>query len=398
MKLLIIVSSLSNGGAQRVASNLIMGLPEECEVDILLNDASDVSYPYKGNIIDLGMPHEDDKGKLSYQIRVFFRRLSKLCKLKKTGNYNAAISFLDSANVANIITGKRYTKVITTVHSKLSASGFDWKYKYIVFPLVRLFYGHADNVVAVSKGVEQDLREQIHYKGHNLVTRYNGFDFNEIKTMSKEQLTDDENKMFDNHTVLISVGRLTKAKGYWHLIRAMQLIIRDIPDVLLLILGAGEQEQYLKKLCEDLNLQDRVVFKGAVDNPFKYMARADLFVMSSIFEGLPSSLIEALVLGTPCVATDFKSGAREVLAPELPLEGELLGNIYQAEYGIISPICSEKECSAAESLQIEEQYLANAIIQALSGENVVHACEQKANEAVGKFSIEAMVDGYLNLI
>lgn len=83
MKLLIIVSSLSNGGAQRVASNLIMGLPENCEVDILLNDASDVSYPYKGNIIDLGMPHEDDKGKLSYQIRVFFRRLSKLHKIKK---------------------------------------------------------------------------------------------------------------------------------------------------------------------------------------------------------------------------------------------------------------------------------------------------------------------------
>ena len=170
MKLLLVVSSLSEGGAQRVASNLMVGLAREDHVDILLNDTEDITYPYKGRIFDLGFKAEADKGKLLYQLKVFCKRFYRLSSLKRKENYDAVISFLDSANIVNILTGKKNSKVVVTVHSKLSASGFDWRYKYIVFPLVRLLYDRADYVVAVSKGVEEDLRHKLGCSGKNLMT------------------------------------------------------------------------------------------------------------------------------------------------------------------------------------------------------------------------------------
>ena len=70
-RVLLIVSTLSTGGAQRVAANLAIGLSDSCNVDILLNDDYEITYPYKGQIISLGMKPEADKGKLLYQVKVF---------------------------------------------------------------------------------------------------------------------------------------------------------------------------------------------------------------------------------------------------------------------------------------------------------------------------------------
>lgn len=397
MKLLIIVSSLSTGGAQRVASNLIMGLPTECDVDILLNNSDDVTYPYRGNIIDIGMPIEKNKGSLLYQIRVFVRRIVKLSKLKKTGGYDAAISFMDSANIANILTKNKRTKVIATIHTKLSASGFDWKYRYIVFPLVKLLYGSSDGVVTVSKGVEKDLIETIKYKGNNLVTIYNGFNFVDIRRLSEQQMSNTEQSIYDGCTTLISVGRLSKAKGYWHLLRAMKIITKEKSNVKLLIIGEGEQEKYLKQLCEELGIDEKVVFLGYVQNPFKYVAKADIFVMSSIFEGLPSSLIEALILKKPCVVTDFQSGAREILSPSNHIE-EIQSNYLIAEYGIITPVCGKEECDAWAPITQEEQLLANAINLMIDKQELREEYVNKSQEAVRKFDIKIMVGEYIKLV
>ena len=305
MKLLLVVSSLSEGGAQRVASNLMVGLAREDHVDILLNDTEDITYPYKGRIFDLGFKAEADKGKLLYQLKVFCKRFYRLSSLKRKENYDAVISFLDSANIVNILTGKKNSKVVVTVHSKLSASGFDWRYKYIVFPLVRLLYDRADYVVAVSKGVEEDLRHKLGCSGKNLMTIYNGFEFDRIRLLAEEKISLQEQEFFmSEQKVIVAVGRLCKAKGFWHLIRAFNEIAYK-HDAKLLIIGDGEQKNYLKNLSRDLGLEKKIKFMGFVNNPFKYIRASDIFVMSSLYEGLPSSLIEALVLNKPCIATDF---------------------------------------------------------------------------------------------
>lgn len=398
MKILVIVSSLSTGGAQRVASNLIMGFPDGCDIDILLNDTDEITFPYKGQIIDLGLKPEKDKGKLSYQLKVFFKRLTVLNRIKKENKYDAAISFLDSANIANIVTGNKFCKTIATVHSKLSASSFDWRYKYIVFPLIRLLYKHADYVVAVSLGIEDDLRNKIKYNNENLVTIYNGFDFDTIREKAKEKIPENHLNIFKDYKTIIAVGRLCKAKAYWHLIRAMRIVVDELCDVRLVIAGEGEQRDYLSNLIKKLDLDSNVILLGFVENPYKYIDKAEVFVMSSIYEGLPSAMIEALALGKPCVATDFKSGAREILAPEMDLKEELKNEILKADFGIICPVCDGIEYDDAAPYTNEELLLAEGIKQMCSDQGIREKYSQKMKEAISKFDIDNMVQNYIDLI
>ena len=156
-----VISTLSEGGAQRVLSNTVMNFPDDWEIDIILNDTKDVVFGYKGNLIDLGIHPVSDKQNVFYQGYVFLRRIFKLKRLKRTRNYLAVISFMDSANIANVISGKRYCKTLLSVHCNLTAFQKNPVYRYIVTPLVKLFYRYGDAVIGVSEGVSLDLRN--HY-------------------------------------------------------------------------------------------------------------------------------------------------------------------------------------------------------------------------------------------
>jgi glycosyltransferase involved in cell wall biosynthesis len=112
--------------------------------------------------------------------------------------------------------------------------------------------------------------------------------------------------------VILSVGRLVAAKDYPTLLRAFARLRQQQP-VRLLIFGEGNRRRPLMRLLRRLGLGDCAQLPGHLDNPFAAMARAALFVVSSRFEGLSNVLIEALACGTPCVATDCRSGPREIL-------------------------------------------------------------------------------------
>ncbi|SDB63005.1 glycosyltransferase [Butyrivibrio sp. INlla16] len=398
MKILIVVSTLDTGGAQRVAANLSLGLPKDCEVDFLLNSDSEIAYPYRGNVISLGAKPEKDKQKLSYQILIFIKRLAHLKKLKKYGDYDAVFSFLDSANFANILSGKKFCRTIVSIHSNLSSAESNWKYKYIVCPLIRCLYKHADNVVTVSKGIENDLRKSIKYKGNNVITIYNGFDLDRIRELGIQALSDSEKKLFDGEYTITTMGRLNEAKGYWHLIRAMSLVKECFPRVKLIILGEGEQRKYLSGLIKELKLEDNVILYGFTDNPFCLVKHSNLFVMSSLFEGLPSALIEAMALGIPCVSTDFKSGAREIIAPDMDINDNVLDTYYEEKYGVLSPVCDGVQYDAQSPLTKEEKLLADAIIHILSNEDIRKQYAVACQQAVERFTIDKMASNWMGLL
>ncbi len=112
--------------------------------------------------------------------------------------------------------------------------------------------------------------------------------------------------------VVVSVGRLTAQKDFETLVRAIPLVHR-YKDCRLVILGEGEQRAHIESLIVQLGLQDKVWMPGFDPNPFRYMARASVFVLSSRWEGSPNALIEALACGAPAVATDCPGGSREIL-------------------------------------------------------------------------------------
>ncbi len=112
--------------------------------------------------------------------------------------------------------------------------------------------------------------------------------------------------------VVLAVGRLEKPKDFPTLIWAFARLAARRP-CRLVILGEGKERAKLERLVTRLNLDDRVSLPGWVDNPFAYMSRASLFVLSSVYEGLSMVLVEALACGCPCVSTDCPSGPSEIL-------------------------------------------------------------------------------------
>ncbi|MBD5469534.1 MAG: glycosyltransferase [Lachnospiraceae bacterium] len=106
-------------------------------------------------------------GEPMFQMKSFFKRIITLKRLKRNNDYDACISFMDSANIANILTGKRHCKTIVSVRNTLSQSRSK-EYKYIVNPIAKLLYSHTDKVIALSKGTEWDLKENLGVPEKNL--------------------------------------------------------------------------------------------------------------------------------------------------------------------------------------------------------------------------------------
>jgi glycosyltransferase involved in cell wall biosynthesis len=112
--------------------------------------------------------------------------------------------------------------------------------------------------------------------------------------------------------VILGIGRLTRAKDFPTLLLAFALVRRQMP-CRLMILGEGEDRPTLTTLASSTGFAEDIAFPGFVENPYKYLAHSSLFVLSSLWEGLPTVLIEALALAVPVVSTDCESGPREIL-------------------------------------------------------------------------------------
>jgi len=176
---------------------------------------------------------------------------------------------------------------------------------------MRWLYPKADAIIAVSAGVAEDL------------VRITGLDSRRITVIANPVITPRVDRLANvepehpwlqtkDVPVIIGAGRLTRQKDFPTLIRAFARLHAK-RRCRLIILGEGKDKALLTNLSEQLKVAGDLDFPGFVDNPYAYMKSADLFVLSSIWEGSPNVLTEAMGLGIPVVATDCPSGPREIL-------------------------------------------------------------------------------------
>lgn len=387
-KVLFMVSTLTGGGAERTVSNLSQYFPNDYELDVLVNCKTENDYPFKGNIISLGMDYRVNKSTW-YQIRAFVKRMKKLKEMRKHNHYDAVLSLIDSSSVANILTRKYGGKTIVSVRCVMSTND-TFQYKYIVNPLVRVLYNKADKVVALSKGVEYDLRENFAIKPELLTTIYNGYDI----SRAAEGVTKKENDVF----TFISMGRLETQKGHWHLIRAFNELVKRKKDARLVILGQGSQKEYLEKLIDGYHLEGKVILKGFVKNTAEELRNADCFVFPSLFEGFGNALIEGLMAGLPVIASDFRYGAREILSDSLDIHDEIKEGILKADYGLITPVCSYNKPGCEEPLEREEECLLDALEMMMADESLRENYKKTARDCVKKFDMNETVLQWINYI
>lgn len=398
-KVLFVIPYLVEGGAERALSNITTHFPPEWHIDILVNDDTVVDYPYKGTVLTLGFTGEMKTDSVFFQFRVLLRRVRRLRALKKRGDYQACVSFLDSANIANVLSGKRHCKTILSVRISLKQSAIKPQYRYVVNPLVKALYGFADKVVAVSAGIREELIADFGLKKENIITIENGYNMEEIRLQCEEKLSDQQEKILSDKKIIATTGRLSRQKGQWHLIRAFSEVVKKIPNAMLMIIGSGELEKELKDLSKAYGLEDQVYFTGHAANPYQYLKRADIFVLPSLYEGFPNALAEAVCMGLPCIATDFRTGARELLAPEMDLLGEEIQCVTEAQYGILTPVCSGKQYTDLNSpLESAELCLAEAMTEFLEDREKREKYSKRSRERSETLSIAKAVDSWMELI
>jgi glycosyltransferase involved in cell wall biosynthesis len=244
--------------------------------------------------------------------------------------------------------------------------------KWYLPRLLRRVYRSADAVVAVSAGVAEDVSVRTGLPRPAITTIYNPVVTPMLARWAAEALSHPWFQA-DAPPVILGAGRLGQAKDFPTLIRAFARVRRNRP-ARLMILGeakgarkTAKRQGQLMALAREAGVAADVELSGFVQNPFKYMARAAVFVLSSRYEGLGNVLIEAMACGCPVVSTDCPSGPAEILD--------------NGTYGRLVPVG-------------DDEALAEAIMAVLDGPPEARALRERA----AAFSVDQAVDRYEALL
>ncbi len=229
---------------------------------------------------------------------------------------------------------------------------------------VKIFYRFADKVIGISRGVADDIQGLAHLKPEKTSYIYNPV----ITSQMQQEYAEDLPALRDmqGQALIVTSGRLSFEKDQATLLRAFARVCAE-RDAKLLILGDGPLKQDLKDISATLGIADNVCFAGFVKNSLAYMKQADLFVITSLYEGFCNVIVEALYCGLPVVSTDAPSGPREILQ--------------NGVYGAIVPVGDSKA-------------LADAMLAALSKAENPEVEMEKQRRRAQDFTVTKICDQY----
>jgi len=338
MKILIINKDLRLGGGTTAINNLEHGLRKfKIYIDIAILE----------NNIDLTSIDMDRVIILSKQKKIvkmlrplyFFIFLFKLLFI--VPKYDLIFTFERSPSYLNVILSKLFNKksLIYVINPLLVSLKSIYKnrllHKLHIF-LHKIVFSLTDLVVVLEESAKNDLINHKLVKINNIIVIPLFADFKKINALSKSELNPREREIFSKNKVIINIGRLHSQKNQALLIKAFYLVRKKYKKVVLLIIGTGEEKKSLQRLIRKLGLNDYILIIENENNPFKYLALSDVFVLSSRFEGFPVVILEALFFGLPIISTDCAYGIRYIFAPELSADCQIL-DIYINNYGAIVP-------------------------------------------------------------
>jgi glycosyltransferase involved in cell wall biosynthesis len=215
------------------------------------------------------------------------------------------VVFAFQANIYAIIVSKLLGVNIIT-RSNTSPNGWN---KSFVKQLIFDFFFKKTNLIIVNSF---EFKKQMD-KAYSIKTKVilNPFDFNYIKKKSLENVGN--NFFKKNNLKLINVGRLVDQKDQITILKAIKIVLKENKNIQLIIVGKGEKKNKLNNYIFRNKLERHIKLVGYQDNPFKYIRTADLFILSSKYEGLPNALIEAMFLKKSLISSDCPTGPKEIL-------------------------------------------------------------------------------------
>jgi N-acetylgalactosamine-N,N'-diacetylbacillosaminyl-diphospho-undecaprenol 4-alpha-N-acetylgalactosaminyltransferase len=352
----MVTDQLATGGAERCAALLSVFFEKNyCKVHhIVVVDK--VEYEFAGELLNLG--------KLKNQSNGLFNRLKRFWVLKhffQKNNFDFIIDFrvkrysLQEYIIAKFIFN---SPLIVTVHSFMTNLYFP-KNKL----LANSIYSHSYKIIAVSNAIEERISSRFNYS--NFQTIYNPIDFDFIESATKEDFSID-------FKFILGVGRMQDSvKQFDVLINCYAASNLPKQNIKLVFLGEGLIQNDLKKQVAKLKMEDFILFKGKVANPFQYFKKALFTVLSSRNEGFPSVLLESLACETPVIAFNCFSGPSEI--------------IQNQENGLLVENQNQEK-------------LIHAMNEMVANEKLYYHCKQNSKQSVQRFSIETIGNEWLELM
>jgi glycosyltransferase involved in cell wall biosynthesis len=301
-KVSFLVPTLAGGGAERVVQTILRKIDRSSFEPALIL--------FERKIDSLGGLPEDIKIKVLKDDGNRWSVLFRLIRLLRQDPPEVLVSFLWYPNALALLTrfaAGRGLKVI--VSERVASFHLGVTIGSIMRNLViKWLYPKADLIIVPAQAMADDVsaapRERV-------VVIHNPVDISHVTALSVGEA--DHPWFGGDLPLIIGIGRLGRQKGFDYLIRAVALLRENGVPCRLAILGDGPERGNLKSLIEQSGLREAVVLLGFQQNPYTYLARSTVFVLSSLYEGFPNVLLEALSLGVPSVATRCPTGPEEII-------------------------------------------------------------------------------------
>lgn len=309
-KILFLIHDLGQGGAEKVLVNLVNNINRnEFDISVTVLFGGGINEQFlKPDIKFKAVWPKMIPGNSKLMKLVSPKQLHKIVVKE---NYDIEVSYLEGPS-ARVISGcqNKNTKLISWIHGeqkslKKVSESFRSKKE------AKKCYEKFDQTICVSETVKKDFCKLLNYQRPCCVL-YNTVESNKIIEKSKEPVPELESDKFFK---LIAVGSLKTIKGYNRLLHIIFRLKQENKKIRLYVLGIGPQEKELKEYVEKKGLKENIIFLGYQTNPYKYVAKSELFVCSSFAEGFSTAATEALIVGTP-VCTVNVSGMKEMLGED----------------------------------------------------------------------------------
>ena len=340
MRICILKESLTIGGNERSAANSTKALAADHDVILALYDGAQTEYSYEGRLVDFKLPPRS-----SFLGKVWntLCRDIKLRRLIKNERIDVLYTF---TTIGNRQTRYRYDTVKII-------SGRDFGKMSVAHATYKKALDNSDAMICNSEYTKNYYLEKYPEDADKVYAVYNYIDTESIDRQSKENAEPTYTEFIRNHScTAVSVGRFCREKGFEYLIEAFAKARKTNRGLGLVLVGDGEYKQKYIEAIERLDIREHVYFTGFQSNPYKYMAKCDLFVLSSLSEGFPNVLAEAMSLGLPVISVNCRSGPAEIVRADQDYTA-VTDRYLECDYGILS--CEmEKDDNAVAVGQLSE--------------------------------------------
>ena len=292
MKIAFYINILANGGAERVVATLANALSQDNEVIVITSFPCDREYFLDKNVRRINIEQQEKKDNFIFRN---IRRIRGLRQILKENKPDSLVSFMGEPNFRSIVAcfGLKIKTVISVRNDPAK------EYDSLLFRfLAKTLFCLADYAVFQTEDAQHWFPKSIQNKSCVIL--------NPVANVFFDTCYDGE-----RHNI-VTTGRLVPQKNHKLLIKAFARIADKIEDNLY-IYGEGFLRAELERLISELKMEKRIFLPGAVKNVPETIKTAKLFVLSSDFEGMPNSLMEAMALGIPCVSTDCPCGGPKML-------------------------------------------------------------------------------------